>query len=117
MTVMTSRILVVDDERMVRWSLRQALERAGYQVDEASTAAEALEHAAREAPDVVLLDYRLPDRTGVEVLNAQRELYRTKRDLSQARYAWLLSRLRLKLAAGTLSEADLSEINALLSGV
>jgi DNA-binding NtrC family response regulator len=68
MTVMTSRILVVDDERMVRWSLRQALERAGYQVDEAATAAEALEHAGRELPDVVLLDHRLPDKTGLEVL-------------------------------------------------
>ncbi|MCC7011241.1 MAG: sigma-54-dependent Fis family transcriptional regulator [Planctomycetes bacterium] len=65
---MTSRILVVDDERMVRWSLRQALERVGYQVDEASTAAEALEHSGREAPDVVLLDHRLPDKTGLEVL-------------------------------------------------
>ncbi len=68
MKAMTSRILVVDDERMVRWSLRQALERAGYQVDEAASGAEAIEHAGRELPDVVLLDHRLPDRTGLEVL-------------------------------------------------
>ncbi len=70
MKTMTSRILVVDDERMVRWSLRQALERAGYQVDEAASGAEALEVAGRELPDVVLLDHRLPDRTGIEVLRA-----------------------------------------------
>ena len=70
MKAMTSRILVVDDERMVRWSLRQALERAGYQVDEAASGAEALELAGRELPDVVLLDHRLPDRTGIEVLRA-----------------------------------------------
>jgi outer membrane protein len=50
-------------------------------------------------------------RTGVDVLNAQRELYRTERELSQARYQYVLGMLRLKLAAGTLSEADLVFIN------
>ncbi len=54
-------------------------------------------------------------RTGIDVLNAQRDLYRTKRDLSQARYNYLTSRLRLKAAAGTLSEVDLAEVNALLT--
>ena len=53
-------------------------------------------------------------RTGIDVLNAQRDLYRTKRDLSQARYGYLINRLRLKAAAGTLSEDDLLALNALL---
>jgi outer membrane protein TolC len=81
---------------------------------------QALEQAqvsSQKALESTLIGYESGVRTGVEVLNSQRELYRTKRDLSQARYTWLLSRLRLKLAAGTLSEADLGEINALLSGV
>jgi two-component system response regulator AtoC len=68
MTVMTSRILVVDDEDLVRWSLRQELERAGFVVDEAATAGAAIEAATRDLPDLMLLDHRLPDRTGVEVL-------------------------------------------------
>jgi DNA-binding NtrC family response regulator len=68
MNPMPPRVLVVDDEELVRWSLRQELERAGYLVDEASTAAAALESALRDLPDLVLLDHRLPDRTGVEVL-------------------------------------------------
>ena len=71
---MTARVLVVDDEKMVRWTLAQALGEAGYQVDEASDAAEALRIATGDLPDVVLLDYRLPDRTGVEVLRDLRKL-------------------------------------------
>jgi DNA-binding NtrC family response regulator len=63
-----SRILVVDDEKLIRWGLRRALEDCGYQVDEAGSAAEAIGALHREPPDVVLLDYQLPDRTGVEVL-------------------------------------------------
>jgi outer membrane protein len=79
---------------------------------------QALEQAqvsSQKALESTLIGYESGVRTGVEVLNSQRELYRTKRDLSQARYAWLLSRLRLKLAAGTLSEIDLAEVNALLT--
>jgi DNA-binding NtrC family response regulator len=69
---MTSRILVVDDERMIRWGLCRALEEAGYQVDQASGGREALEIATRESPDMVLLDYRLPDLTGIDVLRGLR---------------------------------------------
>jgi len=81
---------------------------------------QALEQAqvsSQKALESTLIGYESGVRTGVDVLNSQRELYRTKRDLSQARYTWLLSRLRLKAANGTLNEADLNEINALLSGV
>jgi outer membrane protein len=56
-------------------------------------------------------------RTGVDVLNAQSDVFRTKNDLSQARYAYIMSRLRLKAAAGTLVEADLVEANNLLVSV
>ncbi len=79
----------------------------------------ALEQAqlsSKKALESTLIGYESGLRTGVDVLNAQRELYRTQRDLSQARYAYLLSQLRLKLAAGTLSEADLVHTNTLLAG-
>ena len=56
-------------------------------------------------------------RTGVDVLNAQQQLYSARRDLSQARYNYILSRLKLKAAAGALSEADLAQTNSwLVSG-
>ena len=50
-------------------------------------------------------------RTEVDVLNAQQQLYSAKRDLAQARYNFILSQLRLKSAAGQISEDDLAEIN------
>jgi outer membrane protein len=53
-------------------------------------------------------------RTAVDVLNAQRELYRAQRDYSKSRYDYLLNILRLKIAAGQLSQKDLGEIDGLL---
>jgi len=52
--------------------------------------------------------------TNIDVLAASRDLYRAKRDLASARYDYLLNLLRLKQAAGTLSETDLAQINAWL---
>ncbi|MHB0925680.1 MAG: TolC family outer membrane protein [Gallionellaceae bacterium] len=53
-------------------------------------------------------------RTNLDVLNAQQQLYATRRDLYQAEYSYLLSRLRLKAAVGVLGEADLNKINQAL---
>jgi len=65
---MEARVLVVDDEKMVRWGLRRALEGVGLEVEETGTAAEALASLHREAPDLVLLDLHLPDGSGIDVL-------------------------------------------------
>ena len=70
----------------------------------------------QKALESTLLGYETGVRTGVDVLNAQRDLYRTQRDLAQARYTYLLNRLRLKNAVGTLNEDDLATINALIAG-
>jgi outer membrane protein len=81
------------------------------------TRVQALEQArisSKKALESTLMGYESGVRTGVDVLNSQRDLYRTERDLSQARYVYLLSQLRLKFAAGTLNEADLGAVNALL---
>lgn len=53
-------------------------------------------------------------RTAVDVLNAQRELYRAQRDYARSRYDYLLNILRLKSAAGQLGKKDLGEIDGLL---
>lgn len=54
-------------------------------------------------------------RTGLDVLNNQRILFRTLRDLSSARYNLLLSQLQLEAVTGTLDEQDLDSINQLLT--
>lgn len=58
--------------------------------------------------------FRVGNRTSVDVLNAQRELFRARTDFARARYDYLLNRLRLKQAAGQLTADDLLAIDALL---
>lgn len=53
-------------------------------------------------------------RTNLDVLNAQQQLFSTRRDLYQAEYNYLLSRLRLKAAVGMLAEEDLDSVNQAL---
>jgi two-component system response regulator AtoC len=62
------KILIVDDEKLVRWSLAQKCAEYGFQGVQAENAEEALRLAQSESPDVILLDVHLPDQSGIEVL-------------------------------------------------
>jgi CheY-like chemotaxis protein len=61
-------VLVVDDESIVRSVIRLMLERAGFAVQEADSAANALERLQASPFTVVLLDYTLPDRSGTDLI-------------------------------------------------
>jgi two-component system nitrogen regulation response regulator GlnG len=69
-----SRVLVVDDEPAIGWSLRELLADEGHAVDVAATVAEALAAAARDRPDAILLDVRLPGRDGIDAIPDLREM-------------------------------------------
>ena len=64
-----ARILVIDDERSIRSTLKEILEYEGYQMDEAPDGPTALELAAKEKYDVVLCDIKMPLMDGIEVLD------------------------------------------------
>jgi len=68
------KILVVDDEHLIRWSLEQNLKKQGYDVLACGSGEEALRLAQEESPDLVLLDIQLPDINGVEVLERIRDI-------------------------------------------
>jgi DNA-binding NtrC family response regulator len=66
-------VLVVDDEDLVRWSLRERFTRDGDTVIEAATAADALAHLSAGL-DLIMLDYRLPDGDGLSLLRTIKEM-------------------------------------------
>ena len=72
------KILVVDDEKNIRILFRDELEDDGYEVDTAESGTEALEKVAENPPDLIVLDIRLADMSGIEVLE---EIRKTNEEL------------------------------------
>ncbi len=77
-------------------------------------ALEAAEASSQSALDANKLGYQVGVRINIDVLNAQSQLFQTKRDLARARYDVLVGGLRLRLANGTLKPEDVQAINNLL---
>jgi two-component system, NtrC family, response regulator AtoC len=72
------RILIVDDEKLVRWALTQKCTEYGYQSVEAESGEEALRSLQGESVDAVLLDVHLPDMSGLEVLEKLKQAGETR---------------------------------------
>jgi len=70
---MTIRVLIVEDEKLIRWSLRQKLSARGYQVTDVENGKAAFEAMNAGVYDLILLDYKLPDTTGLDILRKVRE--------------------------------------------
>jgi two-component system response regulator AtoC len=68
-----NKILIIDDERLVRWSLARKMTGWGYEVVEAESASAGLRSLTDESPDLLLLDMKLPDAKGTDVLEDLRK--------------------------------------------
>ncbi len=77
-------------------------------------ALEAAEASSQSALDANKLGYQVGVRINIDVLNAQSQLFQTKRDLAKARYDVLVGGLKLRQASGTLVADDLNRVNALI---
>ena len=76
---------------------------------------ESAEASTQSSLDANRLGYSVGVNISIDVLNAQSQLFQTKRDLAKARYDVLVGNLKLRQATGTLTPADLEPINALLA--
>ena len=71
------RVLVVDDEHAICWAIERSLTEKGYQVDVAASAEEGLAKAAKEPPQIIFLDVRLPGEDGLSALSKFKSLEST----------------------------------------
>jgi outer membrane protein len=105
------------DLERTRRSVAQSVRQSFLGVTNGSAQVRAFEAALvsnQSSLDSTILGREVGVRTGVDVLNAQQQLFQARRDLQQARYNTIMSQLRLKSAAGRLTEEDLAEVNRLL---
>jgi DNA-binding NtrC family response regulator len=110
-------VLIVDDEPLIRWSLRRGLTKRGHTVVEATTAAEALEaiQAGVDRFAVVILDYRLPDRRDLSLLQDVRGIAPNAAVLMMTAYGETDMRSRA-LSLGAVAVVDKPfQVNELIS--
>lgn len=74
---MSTTILVVDDEKMIRWSLKERLTKAGFHVATAASCKEASDAFLKETFDVVLCDIKLPDGDGISLMKSVHSSHRS----------------------------------------
>lgn len=96
--------------RQIDLSTRQAASNINSQAAQVAAYTQAV-NASLSALESNKLGLTVGIRTNIDVLNAQQQYYAAQRDLAAARYGYWLAKLRLKADLGTLSEADLTEVN------
>jgi len=106
-----------NDVEAARRAVAQATRQAYFGVQSGQAQVKALEAAESSsllALEATQLGYKVGVRVNLDVLNAQTQLFQTRRDLAKARYDVVLGSLKLRQASGQLKGADVTAINALL---
>jgi signal transduction histidine kinase/CheY-like chemotaxis protein len=104
-----TRVLIVDDEEVSRYLVRQLLPRGAFQLSEASTGPEGLRHLRDDPPDVVLLDLNMPGMDGFAFLEGlSREVHRIPAVILTSMSLTAEQRQRLYRAARIISKSELS---------
>lgn len=114
---MTRRILIVDDEALIRWSVAESLEDAGFATAEAGSAAEAIRQLDGNGFAVILLDLRLPDSADLGLLRRIRQIAPEARVILMTAYGTpeILAEARQLGAVNTLSKPfDMARIVGLV---
>jgi outer membrane protein len=107
-----------EDLQNARRSAVLAAQRSFLAVTDGIEAVKALKQAlvsSRSSVESNKLGYEVGVRINIDVLNAQQQLFSTQRDLALVRYNTILSQLRLKAAAGSLTDQDLDVVNRVLA--
>ncbi len=89
-----ARIMVVDDERLVRWSISNGLKKDSHEVFCAEDGEEAVEKAKQNAFDLVITDFRMPGMNGAEVLEHLKQLSPETKVMILTSYSAELSKQR-----------------------
>ena len=96
-------ILIIDDDIELRQELSEMLRSEGYLVSGAPTALNALEKMALSVPDLIIIDYKLPGMTGVELLKEIRKTNRSSKILIVSGKPFIEKLLEEEALAGTMS--------------
>ena len=108
----------LNDLEAARRGVSQATRQAFYTLQSGAAQVRALEAAESSsllALEATQLGYRVGVRVNLDVLNAQTQLFQTRRDLARARYDVLLGTLRLRQAAGQVTAQDIAAVDRLLA--
>jgi outer membrane protein len=100
-------------QRVVAQSVRQQFLNVSAGISQVRALEQALTSTQSQV-DSTILGRDVGVRTSVDVLNAQQQVFQTRRDLQSARYNYLMNGLRLKSAAGLLAAGDVEEVNRAL---
>jgi YesN/AraC family two-component response regulator len=94
---MPKRILLVDDEELVRVTLKEFLTILGLEVVEASSGSEGIEKAQQVEFQILITDYKMPDMTGIEMM---REILKFKRDFKIVILSGFVAEITNKMLEG-----------------